>query len=259
MENRTPVGVGSCSLVRSILIEMANTTGPEKGLISDWYDGFSAHQMKLGINIRHRTILRNARKAGLRDGSRILEIGCGIGTVTSLLAKADPNGRILAVDISPKSISIAAQNLRVHRQVEFLVSDMRDFEVKDRFDMVVLPDVIEHIPLDDHAHLFATIARHLAPDGRVLINVPNAELLEYLHIHDPSVLQVLDQPVHLDRLMTTTYAAGLILESLSSYGLQYAHVEYHSIVLRPAFSFDRLVRKGKWSIRWAELRSRLPW
>ncbi|MBL7946084.1 MAG: methyltransferase domain-containing protein [Flavobacteriales bacterium] len=238
---------------------MAITRNSNNGLISDWYDGFSAHQVKLGINIRHRTILRNARNAGLRDGSRVLEIGCGIGTVTSLLAKAVPNGRILAVDISPKSIEIASQNLRKYGQVEFLVSDMRDFEVTHRYDLVVLPDVIEHIPLVDHARLFATIARHMAPDGRVLINVPNAELLEYLHVHDPSVLQVLDQPVHLDRLITTTYAAGLVLESLTSYGLQFAHVEYHSIVLRPAFSLDGLVRKGKWSLRWAELRSRLPW
>jgi 2-polyprenyl-3-methyl-5-hydroxy-6-metoxy-1,4-benzoquinol methylase len=231
----------------------------ENSQVSDWYDGFTAHQKKLGINIRHRTILRNARKAGLRDGTRVLEIGCGIGTVTSLLANRNPTGRILAVDISPKSIAIAKENLKRHANVEFLVSDMSDFADKDRFDLVVLPDVIEHIPLDDHPRLFATIARHMAPEARLLINVPNAQLLEHLHRHNPAVLQVIDQPVHFDRLMAAVYPAGLVLESVSSYGLQFEHAEYHSIVVRPAYALERLVRKGAWALRWAEFRSRLPW
>lgn len=234
-------------------------TKATSGQVSDWYDGFTAQQKKLGINLRHRTILRNARKAGLRDGIQVLEVGCGIGTVTSLLVKNVRDVKILAVDISPKSISIAKENLRRSPNVEFLVSDMSDFNRPERFDLVVLPDVIEHIPLEHHPSLFSTIARHMRPDGRVLINVPNAQLLEHLHAHDPGVLQVIDQPVHLDRLMTAVYRAGLVLESVTSYGLQFEHVEYHSIVLRPAFSFDRLERKGIWSLRWAELRSRLPW
>lgn len=234
-------------------------TGKDNAQVSDWYDGFTAHQSKLGINIRHRTILKNAKRAGLKDGMRVLEIGCGIGTVTSLLAKTVPGGRILAVDISPKSIAIAKANLQRYRNVGFLVSDMGDFRSPDRFDFVVLPDVIEHIPVDQHPQLFATIAKHLDPEARVLINVPNAQLLEHLHTHDPGVLQVIDQPIHFDRLMDAIYRAGLVLVSLTSYGLQFAHAEYHSIVLRPAFSFRELKRKDKWSLRWAEFRSRLPW
>lgn len=238
------------------MTDTANTNG---GDVGSWYDNFTTHQKKLGINIRHRTILRNARKAGLRDGMRVLEVGCGIGTVTSLLAKAIPNGSILAVDISPKSISIAKENLSRHRHVEFRVSDMSDFSSAEPFDLVVLPDVIEHIPLEQHPRLFTTLARHMAADARLLINVPNAQLLEYLHNHQPSVLQVIDQPVHFDRLMTVVYPSGLVLESVSSYGLQFDHVEYHSIVLRPRYAFKQLVRRNSWALRWAEVRSRLPW
>jgi trans-aconitate 2-methyltransferase len=238
---------------------MTDTATTSNGDVSGWYDGFTAHQKRLGINIRHRTILRRARRAGLRDGMRVLEVGCGIGTVTTLLAKANPKGSILAVDISPKSISIAKENLSRHGHVEFLVSDMSDFAVKDRFDFVVLPDVIEHIPLELHPRLFATLERHMTTEARLLINVPNAQLLEYLHMHQPSVLQVIDQPVHFDRLMATVYTAGLVLESVSSYGLQFDHVEYHSIVLRPRYAFKKLVRRSSWALRWAEIRSRLPW
>jgi len=226
--------------------------------VSDWYDGFADVQIAHGINIRHRKIMRAAKAAGYRDGMRVLEIGCGIGSVTSLLAKHNHTGSILALDISPRSVQIAKGNLGHRRNVSFLVSDMSDFQHKGKFDFVVLPDVIEHIPLDQHPRLFATIAEHMEPDGRILINVPCAQLLEHLHRHNPQVLQVIDQPVHIDRLMATVYAAGLVLVSFSSYGLQFTDTEYHSIVLRPAYSLDRLARKSKWALRWAELRSRLP-
>lgn len=226
--------------------------------VSDWYDGFADVQVGYGINIRHRRIWRAAKAAGYRDGMRVLEIGCGIGTVTSLLARHNRTGQILAVDISPRSIAFAKRNLSDRQNVRFLVSDMSAFEHDGKFDFVVLPDVIEHIPLEQHPRLFATIARHLAPDGRVLINVPCAQLLEHLHLHDPKVLQVIDQPVHIDRLIMTVYAAGFALVSFVSYGLQFDHTEYHTIVLRPTFTIDRLVRKSKWALRWAELRSRLP-
>lgn len=225
--------------------------------VSAWYDGWVSHQRGIGINARHRRIMRGARKAGYRDGMRMLEIGCGIGQVTSLLARGNRSGSILAVDISPKSVEEARRNLGHRSNVRFLVSDMSAFQVEERFDLVVLPDVIEHIPLEQHPALFATIARHLAPDARVVINVPCAQLLEHLHKHDPSVLQVIDQPVHADVLLRNAYAAGLALETFESYGLQYTDTEYHFIVLRPAYALAQLHKRNVWSLRWEALLAKL--
>lgn len=224
--------------------------------VSDWYDDFSAQQARLGINIRHRTILRNARRAGLRNGMRVLEIGCGIGTVTSLLAKVNTKGFVLGVDISPKSIEHARRNLASQKHVRFLVSDMSDFQEPDPFDLVVLPDVIEHIPVEQHPALFATIAAHLAPNGRVLINVPNAELLEYMHKHEPQTLQVIDQPIHLDGLVRVVYDQGLVLEEMHGYGLRYDLAEYTSIVLRQSHTITDLPEKSKFRLIQKELWSR---
>lgn len=225
--------------------------------VSDWYDNFTDHQTRIGINIRHRTILRNAKRAGLRNGMHILEIGCGIGSVTSLLAKANSKGSVLGVDISPKSIELARKNLAKRKNVRFQVSDMSDFRVEHRFDLVVLPDVIEHIPVEQHPALFATIAAHLVPNGRVLINVPNAQLLEYLHKHQPQTLQVIDQPIHIDSLMRVVYDQGLLLEEMHGYGLRYDLAEYTSILLRPAFAITTPPEKPKLRRILEELRSRI--
>ncbi|MBX2982710.1 MAG: methyltransferase domain-containing protein [Flavobacteriales bacterium] len=186
----------------------------------------------------------------------VLEIGCGIGTVTGLIAKATSKGSVLGVDISPKSIEHARRNLAKQRHVRLLVSDMSDFQENNRFDLVVLPDVIEHIPVEQHPALFATIAAHLAPNGRVLINVPNAELLVYMHKHEPQTLQVIDQPIHLDRLIRVIYDQGLVLEEMHGYGLRFDLAEYTSLVLRPAFIITTLPEKSKLRRILEELRSR---
>lgn len=225
--------------------------------ISGWYDDFVTHQTHIGTNIRHRTILRNAKHAGLRNGMRVLEVGCGIGTVTKLLAKNNKKGFVLGVDISPRSIETARQNLSRYKHVQFLVSDMSDFTDDSLFDLVVLPDVIEHIPLEQHPALFATVSKYLSPNGKVLINVPNAQLLEYMHEYEPQTLQVIDQPIHLDRLLRVVYEQGLVLEEMHGYGLRYDLAEYTSIILRPSYNLISLPTKPKFRRIFEELRSRL--
>ena len=65
-------------------------TSTTKEQVKEYYDTFKEHQKKLGINIRHRTILKNLKNAGLKPNSNVLEIGCGIGTVSHLILKQIP-------------------------------------------------------------------------------------------------------------------------------------------------------------------------
>ena len=62
--------------------------------IPKFYDGFNAESFKkFGINIRHRTIFKNLKTAGLLPSHNVLEIGCGTGPVTSLIAKYCNKGK----------------------------------------------------------------------------------------------------------------------------------------------------------------------
>ena len=76
--------------------------------IKEFYDGHAKEiQQHVGVNIRHRSIMQRLRRAGLHKDHRVLEIGCGIGTLTSLLAKYVSVGTIHAVDISEGAVQIA--------------------------------------------------------------------------------------------------------------------------------------------------------
>ena len=206
--------------------------------VRGFYDDFVDHQVQLGVNDRHRAILAALERAGLANDDRVLEIGCGIGTFTELIASAlGPRGSILAVDISERSIEVARERLPDTR-VKFVAGDVVDTEVVDAegggvFDAIVCPDVIEHIPLDQHSRLFAALAAWLSDDGFILCNYPNPHYLEWCHVHRPDVLQVIDQPIHADVLVANTYPHGLYLDYLETYSIWIREGDYVRAVLRP--------------------------
>jgi trans-aconitate 2-methyltransferase len=205
--------------------------------IRQFYDDYVDYQSAVGINERHRAIVSWAERSGLREGQRVLEIGCGIGTLTQLLAeKVGPRGAVTAVDLSPKSIEIAKQRLSSFANLELLAADIIETELPGRFDVVVLPDVIEHIPLEHHPVLFARVAGWLEANGFALMNYPNPHYLQWCHEHTPEVLQVIDQPIHADLLTANAYPHGLYLDFLQTYSIWIHEGDYVVAVMRPLAS-----------------------
>jgi 2-polyprenyl-6-hydroxyphenyl methylase/3-demethylubiquinone-9 3-methyltransferase len=103
------------------------------------------------------------------DASRILEIGCGDGDVATALCAAYPRATYLGVDIS----SDAGRRFRGDRQrAAFLpisTSRLRADEPHP-FDLVVIADVLHHVPDDaDRAILLEDAVALLAPAGTVLV------------------------------------------------------------------------------------------
>jgi len=212
---------------------MADKQLANKQEVVDYYDEYTGRQARVGINLRHIHILRSLKKHGLKPHHRVLEIGCGIGTVTELLAQYLKEGSILGADISPKSIETAQTHLAHHKNASFLVTDMSDMQQPTLFDVVVLPDVLEHIPIEQHRNLFRVIRANIKPDGFVFINIPDPRFLEWMHQYAPEKLQVIDQPIHADILVGNVYPNDFYIEKLESYSIFYQEHDYQRIVLRP--------------------------
>jgi cyclopropane fatty-acyl-phospholipid synthase-like methyltransferase len=211
----------------------------QKEKIAEYYDSYATQQVKIGVNIRHRTIIKNLLKAGLKKDMRVLEIGCGIGTLTGLLAKVCKS--LHAVDISAESIAIAKQRLKHHENITFGVTDMQTNTPVGEFDFIVLPDVLEHIPIEQHPALFTSMASLLATTGKICIHIPDPYALEYIRKHKAELLQIIDQPLYSDLLVPNIYAANLTLHKLERYQLQATLPDYQwiEIIHRPTYShFD---------------------
>lgn len=198
-----------------------------------FYDDYVGRQVAVGENARHHAILAFLRRSGMRPSDRVLEIGCGVGTLTRLLATAlDAGGTVVGTDLSPKSIDAARERLAEHANTELVVGDVLAVEIAGPFDIVVLPDVIEHIPLELHPALFRRVAEWLAEGGAAVLNFPNPHYLEWCHVHTPEVLQSIDQPIHADVLTANVYPSGLYLQCLETYSVWVREGDYVRAVLR---------------------------
>ncbi len=98
------------------------------------------------------------------DATRILEVGCGEGAVTERLASAYPNARITAIDITARIGRLYHGPLD---HVEFIRCDVQRIAAGEPagYDLVILSDVLHHVPDELRQGLIDSIQATLAPGG----------------------------------------------------------------------------------------------
>jgi 2-polyprenyl-3-methyl-5-hydroxy-6-metoxy-1,4-benzoquinol methylase len=95
---------------------------------------------------------------------RVLEVGCGEGAVTERLHSAFPSAHITAIDVTSR-IGRLFQGQQVG--VCFTRCELQDLTASkvEPFDLVVLCDVLHHVPLGSRKELLDAIRAALAPGG----------------------------------------------------------------------------------------------
>jgi 2-polyprenyl-3-methyl-5-hydroxy-6-metoxy-1,4-benzoquinol methylase len=98
---------------------------------------------------------------------RILEVGCGEGAVTERLARAYPDANILAIDITPR----VGRLFRGRRdRVTFVETTVQQVAAGQpgAFDLVILSDVLHHVPSAIRRELLAAVRATIAPGGSLI-------------------------------------------------------------------------------------------
>ena len=132
---------------------------------------------------------------------------------------------------------------------KFEVSDMSDFNLPgETFDFFVFPDVLEHIPVAQHARLFENIQRHAHTDSVVLIHIPAPRYLEWMIANQPEKLQVIDQPLDTGALVQTLGASDFYLEKMETYALFFQEKDYQYFVFRAKNPVQQSTAKSKWQV-----------
>lgn len=103
------------------------------------------------------------------DQIRILEVGCSNGrNIATPLAEC--GYRVTGIDLHRPSIQYADSH-NPFRNARFLCQDLSELPEDEHFEIIVLSDVLEHVP--DPESLCTTAIRYLAKGGLVLISIPN--------------------------------------------------------------------------------------
>lgn len=95
---------------------------------------------------------------------RILEVGCGEGAMTERLAAAFPRAQIDAIDITPRLGRLySGDSARVSFREEYV--EDRLASDPEPYDLVLLVDVLHHVPAQAQESLLDSIRQLLAPGG----------------------------------------------------------------------------------------------
>jgi cyclopropane-fatty-acyl-phospholipid synthase len=108
----------------------------------------------------------------LADGQRILELGCGWGSLSLYLAERFPHAQITGVSnsCSQRTFIVEQARLRGLHNLEIQTCDMNVFEATPGgFDRVVSIEMFEH--MKNYEKLLAKISRWLAPTGKLFVHI----------------------------------------------------------------------------------------
>jgi cyclopropane-fatty-acyl-phospholipid synthase len=122
-------------------------------------------------------------RADLHDGQRILELGCGWGSLSLYMAGKFPTARITAVSNSrtqKEHIDATAAARGLHN-LSVVTSDMNVFDAGTTFDRVVSVEMFEH--MKNYQILLRRIAGWLEPDGKLFVHIFTHRELAY-HYED---------------------------------------------------------------------------
>ncbi|CAN5207230.1 cyclopropane-fatty-acyl-phospholipid synthase family protein [soil metagenome] len=141
--------------------------GPRRKYSCCWYQTPQDTLAQAEVNAIERTVAN----ADLHDGQRVLELGCGWGSLSLFMAERYPASSITAVSNSrPQREHIMAEaKARGLSNLQVITADMNDFSTDGRFDRVVSVEMFEH--MSNWTALLARVRDWLADDGRLFLHV----------------------------------------------------------------------------------------
>ncbi|MEO7351873.1 MAG: methyltransferase domain-containing protein [Marmoricola sp.] len=115
---------------------------------------------------RGRPFLDLVTRIGAEEPRTVVDLGCGAGNLTALLAQRWPGAKVLGVDSSEEMVRAAPADAGV----EFRVGDICDWSAGDVVDVLVSNAALQWVP--GHLDLLPTLAASVSPGGWLAFQVP---------------------------------------------------------------------------------------
>jgi cyclopropane-fatty-acyl-phospholipid synthase len=173
-----------------------------------------------------------AGKLALKQGDRVLDVGCGWGSFP-LRAATKYGASVVGITLSPPQADRAQQRAEeagVADRVEIRVMDYRDLAATgERFDAIASIGMVEHVGEEQIDVYARTLAGLLEPGGRLL----NHGIARLRHT-DPEAGAFSEryvfpdgEPLHLSRVLLALERAGFVTRGVSEHGADYAETLRH--------------------------------
>lgn len=133
-----------------------------------------------------RMLERTVSMARIKPGDKVLELGCGWGSLTLFMAKKFPECQITAVSNSATQKAFIDQKAKERglSNVRIITSDMNNFETNEKFDRVVSVEMFEH--MRNYELLLSKISGWLTDKGTLFVHI-------FVHRSTPYLFEVKDE------------------------------------------------------------------
>jgi len=123
-----------------------------------------------------------ADRLEIGQGMSVLDIGCGWGAMTRLVAKETHAEQVVGITLAKEQLALAKENAppETGNRLRYILADYRDHarDNPGRYDRIVSIGMFEHVGRPQFQTYFQAIERMLRPGGRALIHTiikPNRE------------------------------------------------------------------------------------
>jgi trans-aconitate 2-methyltransferase len=125
------------------------------------------HQYRKFLDARTRPAAELLMRVPLTAAERVLDLGCGPGNSTALLAQRYPGAHITGVDTSPEMLRAARAD---QPQLEWVQADAAEYRPTAPLDLSFSNAALHWLP--DHATLFPELLACVRPGGAFAVQMP---------------------------------------------------------------------------------------
>jgi 2-polyprenyl-3-methyl-5-hydroxy-6-metoxy-1,4-benzoquinol methylase len=175
------------------------------------------------LNWYPKRILEHANNA-----KSIMELGVGHGITTNIFSKHF--SRHVVLDASSAVIGNFRKKFP-DCEAQIIETFFEDYKTEEKFDVIVLGFILEHV--DNPSEILVYYKKFLAPEGKMFVTVPNAEVLNRKLGYIAGLLPDMQDLSEHDRLCghKRYYTVASLTEEVRSSGYEIEHME--GIYLKP--------------------------
>jgi ubiquinone/menaquinone biosynthesis C-methylase UbiE len=127
---------------------------------------------RLELKTKREKILEELKLVPLRPGMEVLDVGCGTGAVTRILAERVSPGKVLGIDLSEERLSVARDLAKEQgvSNVEYMRAEVSELDLKERsFDLVYSRFLFQYLPEKTRMDTLTRMKVLARPGGTVTV------------------------------------------------------------------------------------------
>lgn len=101
-------------------------------------------------------------------GGHVLDLGCGYGVTANYLALSSPARTVVGIDLNEERIRVGQRTALGRPNLSFVLGDALAAPLRE-FDVVLMSDMVHHLPPPDQERLFKKLYDHMPPGSALVL------------------------------------------------------------------------------------------